>query len=69
MFTVKDIQKRQDLQFIDLSQDIKIIKEYIGQEARDYDSFFIKIENGDYTEVYGMEGIIPYMNKFLYRIK
>jgi hypothetical protein len=66
--TIKDIQKRQDLHFVDLSQEIDWIKDFIGENAKNYDTFFVKIEDGDFTEVYGIDGTIPYLDTFLYRI-
>lgn len=65
--TVEDIQEREDLQFISDSQDVQAIKELIP-DAKPYDSFFVKVEEGDYTEVYGMYGIVPYFYKFLEKL-
>ena len=55
--------------FVSDSQDVKPIKEYLGEIANEFDSFFVKIEDGDYAEVWGIHGIIPYTNKTAYRIK
>jgi len=65
---VKDLQNRQDLIFVSDNQDIKFIKDFISETKKDYDSFFVKIENGDYTEIYGIYGIIPYLSKKVYQI-
>jgi len=77
-FTVESINNRHDLQFVSDSQDVAAIKEYLqGFKAmhellnislEDYDSFFVKIEDGDYTEIYGMAGIVPYLYKTLDKI-
>ena len=65
--TVQDINNREDLTFCE--NDADFIKEYIGEKAQEYDTFFVKVENGDYSEIYGMYGIIPNLYKKLYRIK
>lgn len=40
-------------------QDAQSVREHIGDEATEYDSFFVKIQEGDYTEVWGFCGIVP----------
>lgn len=55
------------LQFVSYSQDVTAIKEYLGPDAADYDSFFVAVGDGDYTEVWGMCGIIPYKSKLVSR--
>lgn len=56
-----------DFQFVVDSQDVQAVKEHFGPDslAADYDSFFVKIENGDYVAVYGMSGIVPYLSKLV----
>lgn len=56
------------LQFVNNSQDVAAIKEHIGKDADDYDSFFIAIKDGDYTEVWGMVGIVPRLSKLVSRL-
>ena len=65
--TVNDINNREDLRFINLSQDAEDIKSSYS-EAEEYDSFFVKIGDGDYLEIYGLFGIVPYLYKTLYKI-
>ncbi len=63
---VADLNDRTDLQFISDSQDVEAIKDFISWrygDLADYDSFFVKVEDGDYIEIYGMTGIIPYLEK------
>lgn len=43
-------------------QDAQAVRETIP-EAKDYDSFFVRVEDGDYAEVYGFEGTVPYLHK------
>lgn len=68
--TIKDLDKRQDLQLITDSQDVEAIKERFGndQDLEDFGGFFIKIDNGDYDEVYGYEGTIPDLDKDIYKV-
>jgi hypothetical protein len=61
---VKDITNK-ELQFVSDSQDVNSVKENLLM-AGDYDSFFVGICEGDYTEVYGMYGIVPYLEKDVY---
>jgi len=56
------------LQFVSDSQDVEPIKEHIGEAAEGYDSFFVAQQNGDYTEVWGMYGIIPRLGKLVSRL-
>ena len=57
-----------DLQFVSDSQDVQPIKEYIGESAEGYDAFFVHIADGDYAEVWGICGIIPYNTKLTTRL-
>ena len=66
--TVADINTRTDLLFLSDSQDVQAIRDYFPGFDECYDSFFVKVENGEYTEIYGMEGIIPNLNKRIYKL-
>ena len=57
-----------DLQFISDSQDVAPIKEHIGESASGYDAFFVRVEDGDYAEVWGICGIVPYRSKLTTRL-
>jgi hypothetical protein len=57
-----------DLQFVSDSQDVAPIKEYIGESAQGYDAFFVAIQDGEYREVWGIVGIIPYNTKLTSRL-
>ncbi len=63
---VKDLAA--DLRFVSDSQDVQEIKRVLGDEASDFDSFFVAVENGMYASAYGMEGIIPYIHKQVTKI-
>lgn len=56
------------LQFVSDSQDVQAVKEHVGPNANGYDAFFVGIEDGDYTEVWGICGIIPYNSKLTSRV-
>jgi len=59
----------QELEFVSDSQDVEPIKEYIGEPANGYDAFFVHVANGDYAEVWGMCGTVPYLSKLVSRLK
>ena len=66
---VKDLEDRKDLIFVSDSQDVQAIREYLGHKYDDdYDSYFVKVGEGEYEEVYGMYGIIPYLKEQVYKI-
>ena len=67
--TVKNLEKKPDLVFVNDLQDVNFIKEYIGKKAVEFDSFFVNILDGDYSEIYGIFGSIPYLEKEVYKIK
>ena len=64
---VKDLEDRDDLIFVSDSQEVQAFKESIGFGYAP-DSLFVKIEDGECTEVYGMCGIIPFLNYEIWRI-
>lgn len=55
--------------FISDSQDAQAIRDCIGGDSVDYDSFFVKIADGDYVEVWGMVGIIPLKSKLCSKLR
>ena len=63
---------RPDLKFVSNSQDVKYIKEYlvgIGESRgflKQFDSFFVQVGEGDYDEIWGMDGIVPHYEKDVY---
>jgi len=68
--TIKDINKREDLTLLTDSQDVESVKEYFGNRKAvdEFDGFFVKVGEGDYDEIYGFEGSVPYLSKSLYKI-
>lgn len=65
---VKDLEDRDDLMFISDSQDVYLIKEYLGYQHYSFEAFFVKVGEGEYEEVYGMYGIVPFLNYEVWRI-
>ncbi len=59
--TVKQVP--QDMQFISDSQDVTEINRHFGIESGEFDSYFVYVDGGDYVQVFGMEGIVPYLYK------
>ena len=77
--TVADINYRDDLVLADTDQDRKQIIDSLPLKIWDYFkknyndihgySFFVKVEDGEYTEIYAYPGTIPYMEKQLLKIE
>jgi hypothetical protein len=58
----------QHLQFVSDSQDMQAIRAHLGEDAGNYDAFFVDTRDGEYIEVWGMVGIIPYNSKLVSRL-
>lgn len=56
------------LQLVSDSQDVQAIREHLSKDAGNYDAFFVAIKDGDYVEVWGMVGIVPYNSKLVSRL-
>lgn len=55
--------------FVSDSQDTEAIKaDYPIAVVEDFDSFFVVAGEGEYTAVWGMYGIVPKLDKMVYRI-
>ena len=66
---VKDLEQGQDVfTFVSDSQDVAAVRDTLGAVAEGYDSFFGRLGEGDYEEVYGMEGVGPKLCKTIYKI-
>jgi hypothetical protein len=59
---------REHLQFVSDSQGVQNVKDRIGPDAEVYDSFFVATSDGDYTEVWGMCGTVPYLSKLVSKL-
>ena len=58
----------QHLTLVSDSQDVQAIREYLGEDAGNYDAFFVDVRDGEYVEVWGMCGIVPYTSKLVSRL-
>lgn len=62
--TIKQLQKRAELILItDFQETDNLRKEFPG-----YDAFFVRSKNGEYIEVWGFVGVIPYLSKLVSRL-
>lgn len=70
MASVASLNSRTDLQFVSDSQDTAAIRYDFGPawDGFDYDSYFVKAKDGEYKEVWGMAGIVPYLSKIVTRV-
>jgi len=55
-----------DLLFVSTDIEVEGIKKLLGNEAKV--SFFVRIENGEIVEAYGMYGIVPHLDKLVFRV-
>lgn len=58
----------QHLYFVSDSQDVQAIREHLGEDAGNYDAFFVDVRDGEYVELWGMCGIVPYNSKLVSRL-
>jgi len=65
---VAALGERDELTFVSDSQDAESVREHVGAPANGYDSFFVRVAGGDYSEVWGMAGIVPYRSKLVTRL-
>ncbi len=68
--SVGALNDRHDLSFVSDSQDVEAVRENFGSDwhGREYDSYFVACGDGDYSEIWGMSGIVPYLHKFVTRL-
>jgi hypothetical protein len=58
-----------DLAFVSDSQEVEAVREYFSNgDGDECDAFFVGTADGDYTEVWGIQGIIPYNHKRAVRL-
>ncbi len=68
--TIEDIQEREDLTLAVDSQDVEHIINHLGnhEDLDQFNGFFVKVDKGDYTEIYAFHGSIPDLHKSLFQI-
>ena len=61
---------RPELQFVSDSQDTAAIRFDFGPQwdGFEYDSYFVRIADGEYKEIWGMCGIVPRLDKMVTRL-
>lgn len=61
---------RPELQFVSDSQDTASIRFDFGPawDGFEYDSYFVRVEDGEYQEIWGMYGIVPLNGKQVTRL-
>ena len=58
-----------DLVFLSDSQDVYHLTEYFGGRVQHrFNAYFVRAVDGEYVEVWGMFGIIPFLARPVYRI-
>lgn len=70
MSSVASLNNRTDLQFISDSQDTAAIRFDFGPawDGFEYDSYFVAVADGEYKEIWGMCGTVPYLSKLVTRL-
>lgn len=63
--TVADVPESWN--FVSDSQDVLPIKDMFPK-AKEYDAFFVNIKDGEYTDVFGIKGIVPSKEKSITKI-
>jgi hypothetical protein len=60
----------EDFEFVSDSQDTASIRFDFGPQwiGFAYDSYFVRIADGEYQEIYGICGIVPYKSKLATRL-
>lgn len=58
-----------DMLLVTDSQDVDALRNTSGIDSeKEFDGYFAKIKDGDYEEIWGFEGIIPYTYKNVFRL-
>ena len=68
--SVAALDARTDLQFVSDTDECASIRFDFGPswDGFDYDSYFVHVEDGEYKEIWGMAGIVPYKSKLVTRL-
>ena len=67
-YTVADVDKRFTL--VTDSQDIAAVLSMVGPEydLSDFGCLFVEVLDGEYGEIFGHEGIVPYLTDRVWKI-
>lgn len=68
--TVAALNNQLDLSFVSDSQGVAAVREGFGAGwlGNDYDAYFVACGEGEYTEIWGMCGSIPYNSKLVSKL-
>ena len=66
---IADIPQGDRIAFVTDSQDVEPIKHSVGAHAQDFDAFFVQAMDGEYTAIWGIDGIFPALMKPAYRLR
>jgi hypothetical protein len=59
-----------DLILVNYAPDTEVIQEHFGYPPElQYHSFFVRVENGHYAEVYAFDGCIPNLSKAVVKVE
>jgi len=68
--TVKDLDKRADLDLVTNTYDVEAIKDnFRNANVDEFDGFFVRVGEGEYEEVYGFYGNTPYLGNEVYKVE
>lgn len=67
MTTVQALNQDDTYVFVSDSQDVASVRATVAN-TEGYDSFFVRTGDGEYLEVWGMCGIVPYNSKLISRL-
>ena len=70
-YTVGDLEGREDLILINTDYEVKALKKILGDfpELDEFKSFLVRIEDGEYKEIYGIPSEIPHLNEVACRLR
>lgn len=59
--TIADLQGRDDLILVQQDQEVQELRDMLPDKksVKDFDGFFVKVGDGELTEVFGFEGSVP----------
>lgn len=72
MTTVREFENAQHYQFVSSDVEVDEVKANlppnVWEFGRQFDSFFVWQRDGEYVSVWGMFGIVPYLDNSLFKV-
>lgn len=66
---IADLNHRKDLTLVTDGQEVQRIKEQLGSADLDqFNSFLVKVEDGQFKQVFAYLGTIPYLYKSVFEV-